>query len=75
MFLFLFSAELKEWTLVIMGTKEHPQAQNITPPAKPMQPFTCNGINEHGVCIGQFYITLWYFFFHITALLFNVSEL
>ncbi|KAL3866808.1 hypothetical protein ACJMK2_044075 [Sinanodonta woodiana] len=47
----LTAAELKEWTLVAMGTATHPQMHDITPPANSDHPFTCSGITSHGVCI------------------------
>ncbi|KAH3837626.1 hypothetical protein DPMN_111024 [Dreissena polymorpha] len=47
----LTSAELTEWKLVLMGTKTHPQAYNVTPPVNSDQPFTCSGITSNGVCI------------------------
>ncbi|XP_045216295.2 furin-like protease kpc-1 isoform X2 [Mercenaria mercenaria] len=47
----LSSAELKEWHLVVMGTKDHPQARNVSAPVNSDQPFTCSGITSHGVCI------------------------
>ncbi|XP_045216298.2 furin-like protease kpc-1 isoform X4 [Mercenaria mercenaria] len=45
------STELKEWHLVVMGTKDHPQARNVSAPVNSDQPFTCSGITSHGVCI------------------------
>ncbi|XP_052279623.1 furin-like protease kpc-1 isoform X3 [Dreissena polymorpha] len=45
------SSELTEWKLVLMGTKTHPQAYNVTPPVNSDQPFTCSGITSNGVCI------------------------
>ena len=51
-FIISFTAELKEWSLLMMGTSTHPQMHEITPPANSDQPFTCSGITSHGVCIG-----------------------
>ncbi|XP_067665684.1 furin-like protease kpc-1 isoform X1 [Haliotis asinina] len=42
--------ELKEWTMVVMGTGAHPLKQNVTPYPKYKPPFTCAGVTSHGVC-------------------------
>ncbi|XP_067665685.1 furin-like protease kpc-1 isoform X2 [Haliotis asinina] len=44
------SSELKEWTMVVMGTGAHPLKQNVTPYPKYKPPFTCAGVTSHGVC-------------------------
>ncbi|XP_033750588.1 furin-like protease kpc-1 isoform X2 [Pecten maximus] len=47
------ATELKQWTLVVMGTDTHPQSRNITAqPVKPKkEPIKCAGITSHGICI------------------------
>ncbi|XP_041369640.1 furin-like protease kpc-1 isoform X1 [Gigantopelta aegis] len=45
------SSELKEWTLVVMGTAAHPLKQNMTPPSNNGPAFTCAGVTSNGICI------------------------
>ncbi|XP_021348495.1 furin-like protease kpc-1 isoform X3 [Mizuhopecten yessoensis] len=46
------ATELKQWTLVVMGTGTHPQSRNITSqPVKKKEPLKCAGITSHGICI------------------------
>ncbi|XP_025077514.1 furin-like protease kpc-1 isoform X10 [Pomacea canaliculata] len=44
--------ELKEWTLVVMGTEKHPLKQNVsTPSSAASNTFTCAGVTSNGICI------------------------
>ena len=46
------SSQLKEWSLVVMGTATHPQKKNESNQSyAPKQPFKCAGITNNGVCI------------------------
>ena len=65
--LLYISAELKQWSLLMMGTSTHPQMHEITPPANSDQPFTCSGITSHGVCIGL--CILWFFCYQLLSCL------
>ncbi|XP_025077508.1 furin-like protease kpc-1 isoform X4 [Pomacea canaliculata] len=48
----LTAAELKEWTLVVMGTEKHPLKQNVsTPSSAASNTFTCAGVTSNGICI------------------------
>lgn len=61
---FSLTAELKEWTLVVMGTATHPQTHNYSPPiVVPGGPNThqlpeCSGVSSQGICIGLSTLTL-----------------
>ncbi|XP_050402514.1 furin-like protease kpc-1 isoform X5 [Patella vulgata] len=45
------SSELKEWTLVVIGTGTHPIKDNNTPPVNVGTAFTCRGVKSNGICI------------------------
>ncbi|XP_050402509.1 furin-like protease kpc-1 isoform X1 [Patella vulgata] len=47
----LTAAELKEWTLVVIGTGTHPIKDNNTPPVNVGTAFTCRGVKSNGICI------------------------
>ncbi|XP_076443592.1 uncharacterized protein LOC143282043 isoform X2 [Babylonia areolata] len=46
------SSELKEWTLVVMGTKHHPRKQtSSSQSATAKHSFRCAGVTSNGICI------------------------
>jgi hypothetical protein len=53
------TAELKEWTLVVMGTDKHAASQNVSVQSSAASyAFTCAGVTSNGICIGLFLLSL-----------------